>query len=222
MQAVQAIIPAAVNGSASAPAAALPRQIDPATTEVVNRLFLELQAIFPAWRQAWPNDRALAAAKRSWIKGFAAAGINSLEQIRYGLEQCRLSGADFAPSVGKFIQWCRPTPDLLGLPSTEQAYREACRNAHPAAELRWSHPVVEHAACETGLHELRTLPEERSRRLFERNYQVSVRMVLSGEPLRKIPAGLPDPYQVTSPRTPEVGRAALAALRGKLKEAAHG
>lgn len=219
MQAVQAIIPAAVNGNASAPAAALPRQIDPATTEVVNRLFLELQAIFPAWRQAWPNDRALAAAKRSWIKGFAAAGITSLEQIRYGLEQCRLSGGDFAPSVGKFIQWCRPTPELLGLPSANAAYREACRIAHPAADRTGIHPAVYHAACETGFFELASLPEEKSRRLFDRAYELTVQMVLNGQPLREIPKALPAEVKVC---TPEVGRAALAALRGKLKEAVHG
>lgn len=144
-------------------------------------------------------------------------------QIAKGLSELAARGDDWPPSAPEFRKLCEgASPELLGLPSTEQAYREACRNAHPAAELRWSHPAVEHAACETGLHELRTLPEERSRRLFERNYQVSVRMVLSGEPLRKIPAGLPDLYQVTSQCTPEVGRAALAALRGKLKEAVHG
>lgn len=219
MQAVQAIIPAAVNGNASAPAAALPRQIDPATTEVVNRLFLELQAIFPAWRQAWPNDRALAAAKRSWIKGFAAAGITSLEQIRYGLEQCRLSGGDFAPSVGKFIQWCRPTPELLGLPSANAAYREACRIAHPAADRTGIHPAVYHAACETGFFELASLPEEKSRRLFERAYELTVQMVLNGQPLREIPKALPEKVSVSNPAA---GRAALAALRQLLKEAAHG
>lgn len=219
MQAVQAIIPAAVNGNASAPAAALPRQIDPATTEVVNRLFLELQAIFPAWRQAWPNDRALAAAKRSWIKGFAAAGITSLEQIRYGLEQCRLSGGDFAPSVGKFIQWCRPTPELLGLPSANAAYREACRIAHPAADRTGIHPAVYHAACETGFFELASLPEEKSRRLFDRAYELTVQMVLNGQPLREIPKALPEKVSVSNPAA---GRAALAALRQMLKEAAHG
>ncbi len=57
------------------------KQLDPGSTEVVNALFKELQAIFPAWKQAWPDDEALKAAKRSWIKSFVAAGINTLEQI---------------------------------------------------------------------------------------------------------------------------------------------
>lgn len=212
MRAAQSLIPAAL-GSKAAEAKSQPRRIDPATAEVVNKLFAELQAIFPAWRQAWPDDRSLAAAKRSWIKGFAAAGINSLEQIRYGLEQCRLSGCDFAPSVGRFIQWCRPTPELLGLPSADAAYRAACRIAHPAADRSGVHPAVYHAACETGFYELASLPEEKSRRLFERAYELTVQMIMSGQPLREIPKALPE---MVSIQTPEVARAALAAIRQRL------
>lgn len=214
------VTPAKLVSGLPAPAALPAKQLDPATTAVVNKLFNELQAIFPAWRQAWPDDKALAAAKRSWIKGFAAAGITSLEQIRFGLEQCRQSGADFAPSVGKFIAWCQPTPEMLGLPNADRAYREACANAHPAAARDWSHPAVHHAACETGFYELASLPEERSRKLFERNYAATVRMVMAGEPLREIPKALPERVSVC---TPEVGRSALAGLRNALKkEPAHG
>ena len=208
-----------MSGASQVPAvASAPRKIDQATVEVVNRLFNELRAIFPAWRQAWPNDGALAAAKRSWIKGFTSAGINRLEQIRYGIDRCRESGADFAPSVGKFIQWCRPTPELLGLPSANAAYREACRIAHPAADRTGIHPAVYHAACETGFFELASLPEEKSRRLFERAYELTVQMVLNGQPLREIPKALPEKVSVSNPAA---GRAALAALRQMLKEPAH-
>ncbi|WP_312910975.1 replication protein P [Stutzerimonas nitrititolerans] len=187
-----------------------PQSVDPATAGVVNALFAELQSIFPAWRQAWPDDKALSAAKKTWTKGFMAAGINTIEQIRFGIEQCRKSGGDFAPSVGRFIRWCEPTPGMLGLPDAVKAYREACANAHPAADRKWSHPAVHHAACETGFYELATMPEERSRKLFDRNYAITVRMVMEGQPLRAIPLALPETVSV---RTEEVGRAALEGLR---------
>ncbi|MCA4965948.1 replication protein P, partial [Pseudomonas sp. Y24-6] len=58
--------------------------VDDATAEVVERLFRQLQAIFPAHKQAWPDDKALAAARRSWTKGFIVAGICTLEHIRFG------------------------------------------------------------------------------------------------------------------------------------------
>ena len=191
-----------------------PPSIDSGSAKVVNALFRELQSCFPAWRQAWPTDDAMAAAKKTWIKGFAAAGITSIEQIKYGIEQCRLMPTDFMPSVGKFIELCKPTPEMLGLPSIEKAYNEACRKAHPsAAGAQWSHPAVYHAACESGFYNLNTLPMDASRKLFDRNYAITVRMVLEGKPLKEIPMALPE--SVTT-RTPEVGRAALAALRGAL------
>jgi hypothetical protein len=198
---------------------ALARDVDPGTAEVVNALFRELQSIFPAWKQAWPTTRALDAAKRSWIKGFMSARISTIEQIRLGIEQCRQHGGDFAPSVGRFVKWCQPTPEMLGLPPLERAYAEACRNSHPAADGQWSHPGVYHAACETGFHALRTQSEEVSRRLFERSYVATVRMLLAGEPLREIPKALPKAVTV---RTPEVGRAALAGLRQAMRGASHG
>lgn len=196
-------------GSGSQPAVRHAR-IDSGTADVVNKLFVELQSIFPAWRQAWPDDKALSAAKRSWIKGFMAEGISNLEQIRFGLERCRRSGGDFAPSVGRFIHWCQPTPEMLGLPAFEAAYREATRIAHPAADRAGVHAAVFHAACETGFYELANLSEEKSRKLFERNYAATIRMVMAREPLREIPKALPERVSV---RTPEIGRSALDELR---------
>lgn len=220
MRAVTDLITSATSALASSKyrSSEAPIALDGASAEVVNRLFRELQSIFPAWRTSWPDDFSLNAAKRSWVKAFASAGITDLEQIRFGIERCRLEKMPFIPSSGTFIDWCQPTPEMLGLPDARKAYREACRNAHPSAAIRWSHPAVEHAACETGLHELRTLTEVRSRILFERNYAIATRMVVAGQPLREIPLGLPDPHrhEAGGVRTPEVGRDALAALRAKV------
>lgn len=181
---------------------------------VVNKLFADLQVIFPAWKQAWPTQEALDAAKLSWTLGFVAARLRSAEQIRYGVRQCRLHGGDFVPSVGKFISWCQPTPEVLGLPSVARAYLDACRLAHPAADRSSVHPAVYHAAMETGVYELANLSEQRSRPMFERNYALVMQMVANGEPLREVPKALPEKVNV---RTEAVGRAALAALKSKLR-----
>ncbi len=205
-----------ISSAMSAPAQAAPkaaRKLDPATVDVVNDLFIELQAIFPAWRRAWPDDKSLAAAKRSWVRAFVASGIDRIEQIRFGLAQCRVSGSDFAPSVGRFIEWCAPTPEQLGLPATRDAYREACRIAHPTASADGVHAAVYHAATEVGFWELANLPEQKSYKLFERVYGAVVQMVLGGKPLREVPKALPPSVSVC---TPEVGRAALAGLRSSL------
>lgn len=206
------IRPGAVPMSDSTPPVA---KIDQATARVVNALFRELQAIFPAWKQAWPDDTSLDAAKKSWIKGFMQADIRNFDQIRYGLQRCRAEGSDFAPSVGKFIEWCQPTPQMLGLPDLQTAYLEACRNAHPTADREWSHAAVMHAAKQTGFYALSTLKEDESRKLFTRNYEIACRMVAKGEPLQEIPKALPE--KVVMPAKPETVKSELAKMRAMLR-----
>lgn len=192
--------------------------IDEAAGRVVNSLIKELKAIFPAWRQAWPDDNDLKAYKRSMTKGFIAEGITDVRQIRFGVRACRQLASDFVPSVGRFIAMCKPTPEMLGLPSEDDAYAEAARNAYPnGGQVVWTHPAVSHAAREVGLYNLSTMPLKASRMLFNRSYAIVCRMLANGETLRPILVGLPE--TVEGRRTPEVGKAALDKLRGVVKGA---
>ena len=183
---------------------------------VINRLFRELKAVFPAWRNAWPTDEDEAAAKRSWTKAFISVGLTQLEQIHFGVEQCRLSGRPFMPSVGEFIQWCQPTPEMLGLPSAEQAYRQACALAHPTADRSKAHPAVFHAAKDAGLHLLVNQPESVSRPVFGYHYGLVVKMVMRGEPLTETPPGLPQSIPPTD-QDREKGAEVLNSLLNNLK-----
>src|SRR5690606_28903373 len=120
-------------------------------------------------------------------------------QIAKGLAELAARGDDWPPSAPEFRKLCEgASPELLGLPSTSAAYREACRIAHPAADRAGIHPAVYHAACETGFFELASLPEEKSRRLFERAYGLTVQMILDGLPLREIPKALPEKVSVST------------------------
>lgn len=147
------------------------------------------------------------------------------EQIAVGLNALACTEdkqlQDWPPAAPQFRALCLSRdPEAFGLPSEEQAYREACRRAHPAGpalEDAWSHPAVCHAALETGFNNLNTLKADASRKLFARNYDVACRMVMDGQPLKSIPLGLPDPYSVTSVRTEEGGRQGLASLRAALR-----
>ena len=199
-----------------------PLKIDTGTADVVNSLFKELQAIFPAWRQAWPTDEALMTAKRTWVKAFMAEGIKQIEQIRFGLQNCRKLGSDFAPSVGKFIQMCQPTPEALGIPSHGAAFAESVANAHPsmAGSREWSHQAVYHAASQCGFHALNTMKTEVSRKLFDRNYDITIRMMLACERLRNIPLALPE--RVSGRVTAAIGNQALADLRKSRGGYVHG
>jgi hypothetical protein len=190
--------------------------IDSSSARVVNALFRELKAIFPAWKQAWPTAEDETSAKKSWVKAFVAARISQIEQIRFGIENCRKLGSSFIPSVGEFVAMCQPTPEMLGIPGHDQAYAEAIANAHPsmAGSREWSHQAVYHAASHCGFRSLSTMSAEASRKLFDRAYGITIRMLLAGEPLRSIPLGLPRPVARRGSET--VGKEALALLRKNL------
>lgn len=178
------------------------RHIDTSSesSRVVNALFRELKAIFPAWRNAWPKPEDESAARQSWIKAFAAANLRNLEQIRYGVEQCRLSASPFMPSVGEFIDWCKPTPERLGCPPPEKAFLQACALAHPAAERDSANPAVWHAATEIGLYELANMPTDKIKPVFERAYSMTLEALAKGQPLREIPKALPASVTVKASR----------------------
>ncbi|WP_341706510.1 replication protein P [Halopseudomonas sp.] len=190
--------------------------LDDATVDVVNRLFASLCAIKPAYRQAWPDNKALGRAKKEWARAFMAAGIDTLEHLRFGLEACRLDGSDFVPSAGRFIELCTPEPERMGLPSMDAAYQQALRNSHPASigSERWDHPAVYHATLACTRTALLSLPTDRSRSKFERAYRDIQNRLLRGEVL----APTPPNEQKAIPRIadPAVGRAALAGLRAAM------
>jgi hypothetical protein len=184
-----------------------------ATGKVINQLFRQLRSIRTAWRQAWPDKKSYMESKATWLQAFVENGICTQEQIDIGLIRCRAEPSDFIPSVGKFIQGCVPTPEMIGLPTVDSAFDQAMRNCHPAmrAVAKWFHPAVYHATAAAGFHSLPLLSRELALISFEKRYMEQVRKVWMGEQIQPVPvAELPAPVAV---RTPKVGNQALAALR---------
>lgn len=169
---------AVARGEVATPPSAPLSSVDDQTGEVVEKIFRQLQAIFPAWKQAWPNEKTLATARRSWTKGLMDAGISSIEQVEFGIKKCRRSGSPFAPSIGQFIEWCTPGPEELGLPVAAEAWMEALLGTY-------SHDAVRLAASATGLFDLRAAKQDDKglRQRFDRNYEVILRRAQAGQPL---------------------------------------
>jgi len=221
------------------------QEVDAGTAKVVNILFVQLKGIFPAWRQAWPNKQIEDAAKSNWTRGFMAAGISQIEQIRMGVERCRVHGGDFAPSPGKFIAWCRPDPQALGLPTEDAAWREAVAASSDPDKWRWSHEAVRLATISVGFWDLRqgSVKADVLRLRFSNAYQQMTDRLARGEALStpmqalqwdggRNPAELADQYaeQELQSRLRRDGladtggdaRAALLAKLGIRREVAHG
>jgi hypothetical protein len=182
-------------GANAAPVAQGPLgNVDDSTGAIVEKIFRQLQAIFPAWRQAWPDEASKNTAMRSWTKGFIDAGLNNIDQVRYGIEECRRSGSPFAPSIGQFIGWCAPGPERFGMPTAAAAWMEALMGVY-------SHEGVRIAANETGIFDLRAAKQEDRglRERFDRNYAIVIRRAQEGQPLDgKILTGIGHDSQKTA------------------------
>ena len=172
--------------------------LDDQTIEVINEIFGSIKTICTAWRETWQTQDEFNSAKREWFKAFVDARISNMEQIEAGLKKLRLSGDPFVPTVGKFIAWCTPTPDEIGLPSVWLAYKEACENAHPSkTEKDYTHDAVRHAAKLTGSFELSNLPKSQNFPIFERNYEITCRKIINGENVSEVVV----PKAIEAPKT---------------------
>ena len=179
--------------------------------DAFNNFFLELQAIFPAWRNAFPTTAHLDAAKKQWLQMFLDEGINSQAQINAGLRKARKSGSDFFPSPSKFLEWTKPTLEDFSLPTLEMAYKEAIDNSGRVGTLHWTHNAIYHAAHQVGLSALAVMNEEKAHKAFSHAYQKTCEAVMSGQALPEIPKAIERKEPVKA--SAEVANKHLEAMR---------
>jgi len=190
------------------------------TAQVVNILFRELKAIFPAFKQAWPSDEEFNRAKANWVKAFQTVGLNRIEQLRFGVEKCRLSGRPFAPSVGEFIEWCKRSPQDCGLPYVNDAFLIAGRMnvlysdyIHPHIP---TYTVIKHVLTQIGTQKFRGMAEKEALKMFTHYYTVACRQYADGD-IKDIPIAItdkPEPHPVDKKRNDEARKKAMEAIRG--------
>ncbi|GLQ31628.1 replication protein P [Litoribrevibacter albus] len=192
------------------------RELSPDAVRIVNYLFQRLRSCFPAWKNSFPDADSWKLAKQAWVDAFIEHGICTHDQLNHGIRKATEVGSPFWPSVGQFVQWCKPTPEDFGLPSVQEAYFEAAKNASRVRSHKFSHPAVRLAGGATGWFELASQPESKIFKRFERNYQVLVNRVMAGEDLSaEIPKALPSGV-VTRPAPKTVALASLDQLKAAL------
>ena len=192
-------------------------ELSPASVETLFRTFGR------RWSHKWEKTNADPKARALWLHDLRTLGVDD-EVVRVGLT--RSAALDWPPSPAEFAALCKPTPEDLGIPALESAYREAmdiaCRRKR---REDCSHAVVWHALIESG--DLGHMPEDKGRKAFEYTYRVSVDMAMRGEPLRAIPKALPKPEDAQPSYTEEQlaaarerAMAAIDAMRGKRAQGA--
>ncbi len=165
--------------------------LDPHITGVVNKLFVFFYSICRGFDKQYQDPKRLNVEKTQWIRAFTDVGFNTLEKIQLGVKKCRLESPINTPTIGQFVTWCTPSVEELEIPSLEDAYSEACKNSSPYnTEKKWSHQAVYHAWKMCNSYELANLPKKNTFSVFERNYDITVKMIMRGEPLKEIPIAI--------------------------------
>lgn len=199
------------------------QSINQTAAQHVNEIFKQLMAAKTAWRVAYPDDQSLADGKKTMVKALIDAGVSDFEMIKLGVSKARLDPSDFFPSPGRFIQWCQPTPEDLGLPTDEAAYREAAVNSYSPIAHRWSHPAVYQAGKETGWFFLKTASQRDTQAEFKKVYADICRRVMSGD-VFAVPA--PDSTRleqhtrggkVNTEESKRAGKSAIASMKSMFR-----
>ena len=90
----------------------------------VNQLFIQMRAIFPAWKNSFPDETSYREAKRLWLETLVNEGITTIEQLQNGIERAKKSNKPFWPSVGEFVGWCKEINySVFGLPDETELLR---------------------------------------------------------------------------------------------------
>jgi hypothetical protein len=152
--------------------------LDERTKILVNMVFARFKASYGhRFESTYGDSQSLDIAKREW--GFCLQGYTEA-QLAKALHEAKLKFA-WPPSIAEFVDLLKPNPKELGLPSTREAYQEACRCRIDPREFNWSHPAVYHAARATEFWRLKTGSEQEVWPLFEKHYQAMVQRVMDGE-----------------------------------------
>ena len=187
--------------------------------DLVNQVFQRLTVICTAWKQALNGDHPDQYAKnykRELLDSLVHSGINDWQMIERGLMTAKSNGNDFLPNPGKFVEWCKLQVEDFGLPSVEEAYREASRELGKHTMVRsWTHPAIYSAACECGTAFLKSETEKKALPAFTKVYERICARVMAGEQFQ-LPEDVRLEKKPEQPAPKEVAKKHLADLKAIL------
>lgn len=105
----------------------LQNSIPPVVKQLVDQVFKQLKIICPGYSHSLPTEQAINDCKKEWVKAFYENNINQVGLVKAGLVGARRHESDFMPSCGKFISWCKQSPESKGWPSADECLRECVK-----------------------------------------------------------------------------------------------
>lgn len=152
---------------------------------LVNKVFAYFALICRGFNAFYAEPGKLELEKQIWCKAFADNGVSSDDQIERGISRLLLNSHVNPPQLGVFMAWMRKTPQELGIPDSEAAYRECLKNMHPPAygeTKTWSHEAVRTAYMKSGdTYTWRNNNGEKHKVIFKKHYEEAVNAALEAE-----------------------------------------
>ena len=198
---------AAASASAQTATQSVTFQVD-----AINQIFAEFEfAYHNQFHKAFADTESLVIAKKYWLSSLEQYAPAQIVQAAKRV----IKTQDYLPSIAALVRACEQGIDLFGLPSTRQAYIEACSAPTPKREHNWSHEAVYFAGKATGWYLLANEPETKALPVFEYNYNVLCKRVIQGETLTfELPVSLPDKIERKLDR--KEAQARIAKLKSEL------
>lgn len=191
-------------------------EFSPDDGRIINMLFNGLEVIFSAWSSQLPVDaeqrrRFLDERKRQWLRGLKENNINTEEHIQVGLQRARQEPSNFPPSIGTFIQWCQDIERRLGLPSKEEAFKQAVNRFGD------KHIAVIHTLnAMTDVYRFQLASEHVARAIWDEEWASTIRFLVQGG-VMELPSGNDDEEEEAPAAAPEEVVGWLAKMKKALK-----
>lgn len=148
--------------------------------DAINQIFAEFEfAYHNQFHKGFAETESLVIAKKYWLSSLEQYSPHQIVAAAKRVVQTQ----DYLPSIATFLRACEEGKDLFGLPSTRQAYVEACSAPSPKKDFAWSHQAVYFAGKAAGWFLLANEPEAAAYSVFEYHYERLCRRVVNGEKL---------------------------------------
>ncbi|WP_369625268.1 hypothetical protein [Marinobacterium sp. BA1] len=99
--------------------------------------------------------------------------------------QTTITTLHWPPSIIEFLENLQSARAGFTLPSSDQAYHEACSHAASPSRARWTHVAIYHAGRDTGWYRLRSDSSFAVSKAFAHHYNRYVQRVMAGEVLEQ-------------------------------------
>ncbi len=180
--------------------------------QIINGLFLQLAAAFPA-SLVNRSQEEVNEIRRQWVLAFKENGITTMEQFEAGMRMVRRQERPFLPSPGQFIKWCRDGRCVLGITTADVMaeywkWRKLVFRYPSSEHYPWPKPVFYHICLEL---RRRGTDGQLSQKELEREASDILDMwekrVLSGRPIPPVRRALAAPVVPMGPTPAEILKA---------------